>query len=483
MMSQTPATAAAAAATYFQKVAADSPLPKDPSQGTKGCEVKNDLVYALSNVPMGKRRRLKIIVAGSGISGLSFAHDVHVDKIKDVDLVIYEEKIRLSEEPGLRTDILGPMYHSAAWDRKADLKDKTVALIGNGSSGVQILPAILDQVKKVYVFIRSPTWITAGFAPRFAGPGGSNLIFTEEHKRYWAEHPEEYLTYRKAVEAELNMRFRLYLKDSVEQKVTLEFSIKAMTEQLAGNPELTKRLILDFSVGCRRPTPGNGHLEALCSNKVEVVWGEIDSFNPTGLRSVSGVEAVVDTIICATDFNISFCPRFPVTGRNGVSLNDAWSKKPKAYLSSVGSKYAQLPNVTGYMSDLITKLQQENYGSFCIKPHLATAWQKHDLVWLEKTSWASHCASTYKNGTKDVPLLSLHPGSRLHFFSLLNRKRYEDYEWKSLVPEDDYAFAWLANGFTLEETEEREISDLTWFIKPASKEEMMKPKSVVINGA
>lgn len=65
--------------------------------------------------------------------------------------------------PG-REAFKGDMLHSAQWPRDHSLKGKTVALIGNGSTGVQILPAILDEVEKIYVFIRSKTWITAGFA-------------------------------------------------------------------------------------------------------------------------------------------------------------------------------------------------------------------------------------------------------------------------------------------------------------------------------
>lgn len=150
--------------------------------------------------------------------------------------------------PG-REAFQGQLLHSAVWPRDAQLAGKTVAIIGNGSTGVQILPAILDEVKKVYVFIRSKTWVTAGFAQKFAGPGGSNLVFSEEQKRRWAEHPEEYLAYRKAVESELNSRFRLYLKHSQEQRAARKFSVQQMSEKLSAKPEILDYLLPDFSVG------------------------------------------------------------------------------------------------------------------------------------------------------------------------------------------------------------------------------------------
>lgn len=150
--------------------------------------------------------------------------------------------------PG-RESFKGQMIHSAAWPTNADLQGKTVALIGNGSTGVQILPNILEDVEKVYVYIRSKTWVTASFAQKFAGPNGANVFFTGEQKKHWAEHPDDYLQYRKEVESELNSRFRLYLKDSEAQKEALGYSTSQMAEKLSSKPEIGQKLIPDFAVG------------------------------------------------------------------------------------------------------------------------------------------------------------------------------------------------------------------------------------------
>jgi len=150
--------------------------------------------------------------------------------------------------PG-RGTFKGRMVHSAAWPKGVDLKGQTVALIGNGSSGIQILPAILDDVEKVYVFLRSRTWVTAGLAQRYAGPNGSNKFFSEEEREAWSNDPAAYLEYRKEIENELNVRFRLYIRDSDAQKTAKDFSTKQMVARLAGKPELAERLLPDFPVG------------------------------------------------------------------------------------------------------------------------------------------------------------------------------------------------------------------------------------------
>lgn len=152
-----------------------------------------------------------------------------------------------------RSKFQGQLLHTAAWPRNAesDLDGKTVALIGNGSSGVQILPAIIDQVKKVYVHIRSPTWITTNFAAKFAGPEGKNYDYTEEQKNAWAADPALYLEYRRQIEGELNSRFGLYVDHTPEQKAAREFGIAEMTTKLraGGKEELLKAMLPDFAVG------------------------------------------------------------------------------------------------------------------------------------------------------------------------------------------------------------------------------------------
>lgn len=152
-----------------------------------------------------------------------------------------------------RDKFQGKLYHTAAWPQDGDsaLDGKTVALIGNGSSGVQVLPAIIDRVKKVYVHIRSPTWITTNFAAKFADPAGKNYDYTEEQKAAWASNPILYLEYRRQIEEELNSRFKLYIDHTPEQKAAHEFGFKEMASKLkaGGKEELFEKMVPDFAVG------------------------------------------------------------------------------------------------------------------------------------------------------------------------------------------------------------------------------------------
>ncbi|KAL2815741.1 steroid monooxygenase [Aspergillus granulosus] len=389
--------------------------------------------------------------------------------IEECDVFInasgYLNNWRWPDIPG-REKFQGTLAHSANYDPNLNLHGKKVAVIGNGSSGIQITTAVQKIAGHVSAFIRSPTWITANLGSRFIEQGASNISYNEEQQRIWAEHPEEYLAYRKQIEQELNIRFPLFIRGTKSQDLAREFTTKAMRDKLAPKQELADILIPSFAVGCRRPTPGSGYLDALCADNCEVVWGEIASFTETGLKSKDGTERNFDVIIAATGFDLSFTPRWPIIGANGVNLQEAWSKDPACYLSVLaqdmpnyfvymgpgspvghGSMITSIERITLYIVDMIRKLQTENYSSFRLRDGKAKAYQFQMMSWLQKTVWGDSCASSFKNGAKDGELHAFHPGSRLHYFELLRRHRYEDMDWQSRCESPKLDFAWLNNGF------------------------------------
>jgi cation diffusion facilitator CzcD-associated flavoprotein CzcO len=77
----------------------------------------------------------------------------------------------------------GDLLHSASWDNNVDLKGKKVAVIGNGSSGIQLVTAIQPAAAHLTTFIRSPTWIATTLGQDFAGPNGANFDCTFFWKR------------------------------------------------------------------------------------------------------------------------------------------------------------------------------------------------------------------------------------------------------------------------------------------------------------
>lgn len=78
---------------------------------------------------------------------------------------------------GLET-FQGDMFHTAHYKEGFDLKGKSVAVIGAGSSGVQTVASIYPDVSRLFTWVRSQTWITASIGQKFAGPEGQNFECT-----------------------------------------------------------------------------------------------------------------------------------------------------------------------------------------------------------------------------------------------------------------------------------------------------------------
>lgn len=114
--------------------------------------------------------------------------------------------------------------------------------------------------------------------------------------------------------------------------------ITQMKEKL-NNPELETKLIPTWNVGCRRFTPRIGYLETLGKSNVSVVHGEIQEITEKGCTSADGIEHPLDILICATGFDTSFVPRFPIINRAGTNLQDTWATLPASYLGIAAPEF------------------------------------------------------------------------------------------------------------------------------------------------
>ncbi|KAH8890173.1 FAD/NAD(P)-binding domain-containing protein [Thozetella sp. PMI_491] len=374
-------------------------------------------------------------------------------------------------------DFQGTICHTARFDTSLDLRGKRVAVIGMGSSGIQVTAEISSYVDHLYTWIRSPTWITAGFAQNHAGPDGANFEYSSDQKQAFAQDPASYLRYCKGIESELNQRFKLILNGTKESEQSKQFSIDQMTKRLGGRTDLAEKLIpKTFNVGCRRPTPGTGFLEALTRPNVTTFTQGIEKITPKGVMNEDGVEIEVDVIICATGFDTTWVPRIPIIA-NGKNVQDIMRERPISYLSVAmpeipnywmgvgpygplghGSFIPLIEHVTKYILAAARKIQVENIKSIRPKLSVCESFAEHADLFLQRTAWSGECRSWFKQGRLDGKL-SIFPGSRLVFFGLMASPRFEDY---SIHYRAGNPFAFLGNGFS---TKEFDGSDLAYYLE------------------
>ncbi|KAH7032597.1 uncharacterized protein B0I36DRAFT_240445 [Microdochium trichocladiopsis] len=371
--------------------------------------------------------------------------------------------------PGL-DQYKGTLLHTANWDDNVDLTGKHVGLIGNGSSGIQVLPAIREKVKKVTTFIREPTWVSPV-------PGLEQKIFTDQEKSEFANVPGKLTDYRKGIESGLNGQFGLFLQNNKINLETREYMINAMKEKI-NDPYLESKIIPEWSLGCRRLTPGVNYLESLTKDNVQVVYGEINSITERGPPCDDGNEYPVDILICATGFDTTFKPRFPVISDKGENLQDVWSQAdPTSYFGLAAADFPNYliflgPNCpigngpvlcaieaqADWMCKWIDKYQTTNIKTFAAKPEAVADFVAFKDQFMTKTVWVQNCRSWYK-GRPDGPILALWPGSALHYLECIKDLRLDDFN----VTYAGNRFAWLGNGYS--QTELDETADWAYYIR------------------
>jgi cation diffusion facilitator CzcD-associated flavoprotein CzcO len=247
----------------------------------------------------------------------------------------------------------GKLLHSASWDESYNFEGKKVAVIGIGSSGIQIVPKIAPVASQLTSFVRSKTWISP--APGINEPTASDPETDEKHNyaphvvKKFEDEPEFLLEHRRNVMDRRIENFQRAHAASEPQKKAQVLFRKTMTERLGDSEKgkkLAEMLIPDFPVGCRRQTPGPNFLETLIRDNVDTRWDDIAQITEKGILTKSGEELEFDAIVCATGFNTSFQPRFPIIGRNGASLAKQWQDIPEAYFGIT------VPNFPNYFSKL-----------------------------------------------------------------------------------------------------------------------------------
>ncbi|HWS92674.1 MAG TPA: NAD(P)/FAD-dependent oxidoreductase, partial [Mycobacterium sp.] len=66
-------------------------------------------------------------------------------------------------------DFGGHVFHSARWDHSVELPGRRIAVIGNGSTGVQLVCGLAGVAGRVLLFQRTAQWIVPMPNPRYSG--------------------------------------------------------------------------------------------------------------------------------------------------------------------------------------------------------------------------------------------------------------------------------------------------------------------------
>jgi len=381
----------------------------------------------------------------------------------------YLNKPSWPKVPGLEL-FKGPKLHSAAYDESVSLEGKNVLIIGSGSSAVQILPAIQPIVDKTKIFIRSPSWLL----PQISNKKDE---YSPEEVAMFMKSPELVTALRQENERVMNSIFTMYMKGTVLQQQCVEL-LSSETRRILGNDEMADKLIPSFAVGCKRVIPtGSKYLEALKKDNVDIVHSGVTAFTETGCIDANGEHHEGDIIICATGFDTSYVPRYPVLA-HGRNLQAEWAQNVNGYMGvGIGgfpntftmlgpySPVSNGPMVTAieaqadYICHFIDRWQTEPIRSITLKQEAADDFAAHVTDVMRKLVWTDGCRNSHNNHVVGGRTPTTWPGSTLHYLEAMREPRGDDWE----VSYQGNRFSFLGTGIS--QTEWDPTSDAAYYIR------------------
>jgi cation diffusion facilitator CzcD-associated flavoprotein CzcO len=375
--------------------------------------------------------------------------------------------------PG-REEFRGESYHTGLWPTDpVDFAGKRVAVVGTGSSGVQIIPAIADEVTTLTVYQRTANWCT---------PLNNAPITSEEQAKLrddfdamcqtlntsthgFLHEPHDRATFDDSKEerrafyekmwnspgfTKLTSNYTDLLFDPAANAEWREFvaeRIRAIVE----DPETAAKLIpTDHRFAEKRPPFVTGYYETYNKPNVSLVdlrETPIERVAETGIQTAEGLREF-DVIVWATgfDFGTGALMRMGIRGRHGLALEDHWADGPRTFLGVQTTGFPNFffpggphaaagnnPRYNGDQVDFITEMlvSQRNRGYDIVEVDAAAEEQWTNMVDTWATMPPSFGESSYYFGS-NIPgkprRYLLNAGGRPKFFKEIGRVRANDYE-------------------------------------------------------
>jgi cation diffusion facilitator CzcD-associated flavoprotein CzcO len=216
----------------------------------------------------------------------------------------------------------GKIFHSTAWDHAYDFRNRTAAIIGNGATGVQIIPEVSQVVDRLDVYQRTPTWVL----PKPDKPLGPKVKWARKHIPGYAWLIRQFAfvfidipLYGILIDYPRNRWIAKRL-----QRTCLDFMRREIPD-----PELRAKMTPGFDFGCRRPTWSNKYYKAFLRPNVDLVTERIAEITEDSVVTVDGRERKIDALILATGFKRGerhTQPTIPIFGKGGKELEDHWDE-------------------------------------------------------------------------------------------------------------------------------------------------------------
>lgn len=267
-------------------------------------------------------------------------------------------------------EFAGEVYHTSRWPAEADLSGKRVAVIGNGASGMQVAPAIADEVSRMTIFARSKQWAAPFPQFRKKVPEGVRYLMQVvplyrawlEQRLSWTFNDRVHGTLFRDPEWEHPERAVNEINDAHRRVFT-----RYVEEQLQDRPELIERVLPEYPPFAKRMLLDNGWFRTIKKPHVDLIPEHLAKVDGNTLFTSSGETVEADVIILATGFQTTnVLGSYDIVGREGQLLRDHWGEdNASAYLGTLVPGFPNFfillgPNVgSGHGGSMIRNIENQ----------------------------------------------------------------------------------------------------------------------------
>jgi cation diffusion facilitator CzcD-associated flavoprotein CzcO len=312
----------------------------------------------------------------------------------------------------------GRIVHTGAWPEELDLNGKRVGVIGNGSTGNQVISAVAAIAKHLTSFQRTP---------QYSVPAGNRKLSPEQIQAYrdnfdatWDQvrnssvamgfkestigtfevSPEEReRIYQRAWDEGGGFRFMFEtFNDIATDEAANEEAAKFIRRKIADivkDPE-TARKLTPHDLYARRPLCDTGYFEAFNRANVTLVSvkeNPIVRVTQEGIVTEDGTLHKLDILVFATGFDAvdGNYVRTDIRGRHGRSIKEHWVEGPTSYAGITTSGFPNMFMILGpngaftnlpptieaqveWITDAIRHVAETETGRIELKPDAESDW-------------------------------------------------------------------------------------------------------------
>ncbi len=329
---------------------------------------------------------------------------------------------RVPDVPGL-ADFQGSWYHTGNWPHEpVDFSGKRVAVIGTGSSGIQIIPAIARQARELVVFQRTPNFsIPAWNRPlpedeqqawkahypehrSKARTTRSGILYQYSDRATWdvdeLERQQEYERRWTRGGANFTHAFNDIFVDRKANDSAAEF-VRDKIRATVKDPQVAAMLApTDHAIGTKRICVDTDYYRTFNLPHVRLAdlrAAPIEAVTASGIRT-RDASYELDAIVFATGYDAvtGALDRIDIRGKGGQSLKEKWSHGPRTYLGLMASGFPNFFMITGpgspsILTNVVVAIEQHvDWIARCLERMQAQGLQVAEALSGAEEEWVSH---------------------------------------------------------------------------------------------